>query len=354
LDSITQAALGAVIGEAFIGHKVGKKGALWGAVLATLPDLDVIFNPLLETTEQIVFHRGPSHSIFLLTLVAPLVGWTLHRRYSRGEQRSRREHQAHGEQQASLTAWIAMALLALLSQPFLDVLTSYGTHLFWPVDRTAYAFSAVSIIDPIYTFALLIPLGIALFSATGTRQRRLASSIGLALSSGYLVLTIGVKMHVRQVFVDSLERQSVSYERFEEMPAILNSVLWVGMADTGEAVEVGLYSLLDDDQVIEFQHIDKNRELLAPYVDDVRVKRLVRFSRGLYTVSPTDDGLLFEDLHIGRQDFWLDDDAPSIFRWELVVESNSPATVTEVRRLPERGDFGSGLVSRYFRRVLGE
>ncbi|WP_168210312.1 metal-dependent hydrolase [Persicimonas caeni] len=340
MDSITQAALGAVIGEAVVGHKAGKKGAIWGAVLATIPDLDVVVNPLLETTEQIAFHRGPSHSIFLLVIAGFGVGWLLDRRY--------------GDCDAGVSRrdWVTMALLAFLSQPFLDVLTSYGTYLFWPISRNPHAFSSVSIIDPIYTFTLLISLAVALFPKTHPAWRPWATRIGLALSTGYLGLTMIVKLHVGQVFTDELDRQSITYERFEEMPAILNSVLWVGMADSDDDVYVGLYSLLDDDREIDFQRIDKNKELLEPYRGDVRVERLVRFSRGLYTVSPTDDGLLYEDLHVGRQDFWLSDDAPTIFRWELVLDADGQ--IEEVRRMPERGDINGDTVDRYFDRVLGE
>ncbi len=41
MDSLTQATLGAAIGEALLGKKIGNKGAMIGAVIATIPDLDV-------------------------------------------------------------------------------------------------------------------------------------------------------------------------------------------------------------------------------------------------------------------------------------------------------------------------
>ena len=41
MDSITQAVLGAAIGEAVLGKKIGNKGAILGAAVATIPDLDV-------------------------------------------------------------------------------------------------------------------------------------------------------------------------------------------------------------------------------------------------------------------------------------------------------------------------
>ena len=40
MDSVTQFALRAAIGEAVLGRKVGKRAAITGGLVATLPDLD--------------------------------------------------------------------------------------------------------------------------------------------------------------------------------------------------------------------------------------------------------------------------------------------------------------------------
>ena len=45
MDSLTQLTFGAACGEAILGKKMGRKGLIWGAILGTLPDLDV-FIPL--------------------------------------------------------------------------------------------------------------------------------------------------------------------------------------------------------------------------------------------------------------------------------------------------------------------
>ena len=45
MDTITQMALGAAVGEAVLGRKMGGRAMLWGAALGTLPDLDIIINP---------------------------------------------------------------------------------------------------------------------------------------------------------------------------------------------------------------------------------------------------------------------------------------------------------------------
>ena len=48
MDSLTQLTFGAACGEAILGKKIGRKAPLWGAVLGTLPDLDVFMGKNLE------------------------------------------------------------------------------------------------------------------------------------------------------------------------------------------------------------------------------------------------------------------------------------------------------------------
>ena len=69
MDSITQATLGAAIGQALLGKKIGGKAAVLGAIVATIPDLDVVLLPLYDSLERISIHRGFSHSILFQSLI---------------------------------------------------------------------------------------------------------------------------------------------------------------------------------------------------------------------------------------------------------------------------------------------
>lgn len=165
MDSVTQAVLGAAVGQAVLGRQLGAKAALLGALGGTLPDLDVFFTD--ETSvDYFVTHRGVSHSLFFGPLLAlPLAG---------AGQRWR--------PQLGATRWWCFWMLVLLTHPLLDLFTNYGTQLFAPFSREPFAIPAVSIIDPVYTLSLLIGLVLALWG----RQRALWAA--LALSSAYLGL----------------------------------------------------------------------------------------------------------------------------------------------------------------------
>ena len=74
MDSLTHIVLGGVIGEAVLGKKIGKKAIFWGAFANTLPDFDVILNPLFHPIDALMFHRGITHSFLFCFLAAPLLG----------------------------------------------------------------------------------------------------------------------------------------------------------------------------------------------------------------------------------------------------------------------------------------
>jgi len=72
MDSVTQLALGAAVGEAVLGRKIGYRAALWDGLCGTIPDLDV-FIPLADAVRDFTYHRSFSHSLFVLALLTPLL-----------------------------------------------------------------------------------------------------------------------------------------------------------------------------------------------------------------------------------------------------------------------------------------
>src|SRR5690606_32982244 len=113
----TQIVLGAAIGEAVGGRKMGNKAALWGAFAGTIPDLDVVFNAFYTPIEASLMHRGFSHSLFFAFLFAPFIAWGCFELYKK-----RYEYRT----------WLFLFFFGIITHPLLDVFTSYGTGLLWP------------------------------------------------------------------------------------------------------------------------------------------------------------------------------------------------------------------------------
>ena len=79
MDSLSQLALGSAVSVAVVGRRTAVwKAALWGGVAGTLPDLDVLVD-FGDTVSHMALHRGQSHSLLDLTLLAPLMAWAVSR-----------------------------------------------------------------------------------------------------------------------------------------------------------------------------------------------------------------------------------------------------------------------------------
>lgn len=74
MDSITQALLGATVHASLLGRWQGRKALLYGAVLGTLPDLDVVID-YGDAVADMTYHRGFSHSLLVLSLLAVALAW---------------------------------------------------------------------------------------------------------------------------------------------------------------------------------------------------------------------------------------------------------------------------------------
>ena len=72
MDSLTHIALGACIGEAFFEKGFGKKAMIWGALAQSIPDIDFIASAWLTTSENLLAHRGFTHSILFALLIIPI------------------------------------------------------------------------------------------------------------------------------------------------------------------------------------------------------------------------------------------------------------------------------------------
>jgi inner membrane protein len=283
MDSVTQIALGAAIGGATLGRTVGRRAILWGALCGTLPDLDV-FVPFGDPVKEFTYHRSFSHSLFVLTLVAPLIAWLILKLHPSTADHRRR--------------WLLMVWLALVTHPLLDSFTVYGTQLFWPFSEYPVSGSTLFIIDPAYTLPLLAGVIAALALGTGARGRTLCAA-GLAVSSAYLVWSVGAKLHVEQVARDALQAQNIRHARVLSTPAAFNTLLWRLVVMDERGYYEGWYSLLDRGRTVTFTHYPSDTALLRGIEDTWAVQRLQWFTHGFYSVSRIADHVIISDLRMG-------------------------------------------------------
>ncbi|MEH6649807.1 MAG: metal-dependent hydrolase [Motiliproteus sp.] len=291
MDSISQLALGAAVGSAVLGRKAGYKAAMIGAIVATLPDLDV-FIPMGGPVANFTYHRSFSHSLLVLTAVTPVLAWIVRKLLQR----------AHPELAADRRGWLWLVFLALVTHPLLDAFTIYGTQLFWPLNAEPVGLGSIFIIDPLYTLPLLI--GVAAFVwLPNNRSRGLRfNAAGLLLSSAYLCWSAAAQQWVEQSARYSLADQTAGNSHFQQLlvqPAPFNTLLWRVLVMTEDGYREGFTSLLDQDKRVRFENYPSNNSLLDGIEQHWPVSRLQWFSKGFYSVTEQQQSVLISDLRMG-------------------------------------------------------
>lgn len=288
MDSLTQIVLGAACGEAVLGKKIGNKALLFGAIGGTIPDLDVIAGALFFNNEidAMLYHRGFMHSILFSVLAAFILGWLVHKLYNSGKRLGT----------TTLKDWILLFFWSLFTHPILDCFTPYGTQLFAPFSNYRVAFNNIAVADPAYTLPFLICVIVLLFYKRNTVARKKWLVYGFAISSLYMLFTIGNKLYVDSVFKKSLAESNIEYTRFSVQSSILNNILWYGIAETEDAYQVAYYSLFDtSNRFSEWQELKKTRAITTSDYKDL--KNLSWFSNGYFNVKATAEGeYLYDDL----------------------------------------------------------
>lgn len=332
MDSFTQIVLGAAVGEAVLGKKVGNKAILYGAIAGTIPDLDTLVGFFTDTVTAIEFHRGFTHSIIFAVVFAPIFGWLI----SKIERKSN----------ATWKNWSWLLFWGLITHPLLDAFTTWGTQLFWPL-KTALAFKSIFVIDPLYTLPLLICLVLAICQKKGSGKRLQFNRLGLIISSGYLLLSLVLKGIAFQQFEKSLQAQDINYLKMETRPSPMNTVLWKANVELENAFLIGDYSFFDE-QPIRFQRYPKNYQLLGSLADHSKVQRLIAISKGWYTISKKNDVLVFNDLRFGKLDP-REIDSPFVFSYELLETENG----LKVKELEKKPADAKELLTDLWERIWG-
>jgi inner membrane protein len=303
MDSLTHIVLGAAIGEAALGKKIGRKAMLWGAVADTIPDLDVFARPCFTDAQQLLVHRGFTHSFFFTLIMAPLLGWLFSKWFKKTE--------------LSWKSWAYLFFLGMFSHILLDSLTAYGTGWFEPFSSYRVSFNTIFVADPFYTLPFLICVVVALIAKNGSPKRVKWNTWGLIISNLYLLFTIINSRHVHDVMETSFSEQKLKADEFIVTPTALNNFLWMAYSQDSKGSWIGYYSVFDKNKNIPFHRVEKNDSLLKPFEGDPSVPLLKRFSKGHYTITKQDTAIYFNDIRFGQTAGWDNSDASFPFSYQL-------------------------------------
>lgn len=331
MDSLTQIILGAAVGEAVLGKKIGNKAMLYGAIAGTIPDLDVIASYFTDTVTALEIHRGFTHSVFFSVVFAPIFAFLVTR----------------FETYKNIKNWSWLFFWAFITHPILDAQTTWGTQLFWPLD-IRLAFKNVFVIDPLYTISFLVFLILAMLQKKGNKKRRFYNNIGLIISSSYLVITLILKGFAYQKFKEELAIQNITYKTINTKPTPLNTILWSANIETKNSFLIG-YSSFFDKNSIQFSEYQKNHHLLGDLKNHPKMQRMIAISKGWYTINKKNDRLYFNDLRFGSLS--IQPNATNfVFKYKIEIDKNGTPIFTEE---PKEKREGKKLLSELWQRIKG-
>ncbi|NJC05903.1 inner membrane protein [Sphingomonas kaistensis] len=201
MDNLTHSLAGALIGQ--MGLKRASRFALAGCILgANAPDIDVIA-PLFLPVDNIAFHRGPTHALFGLPVMAACTVallWLIDRI---------RPGKA-GDLPFRAGPLFLVTLLAVATHPFLDWLTTYAVAFFAPAGERWYSANAIFIIDWVYwiVLGLGIWLSVRRWRGGAGNPGRPAQVAGVILLL-YIAANVAWSAHAERTLAAALRQRGI-------------------------------------------------------------------------------------------------------------------------------------------------
>lgn len=227
MDTFTQIALGACIGQA-VGYKtLGKKALIFGGLGGLIPDLDVLYTPLFGDFGGWLYHRHITHALWFGPLLGSFMGYGLWRHY--------------GRQAGHLAIWISILVLSIFTHPLLDLFTIYGTQLLAPFSDKRFEISGVCIIDPIYTVTLLLAMGLRGVARLRYYAHHMATA-ALILTTAYLFYGWHLNTQAVTLAKSQLDEQHIPYTKVEAFTTIFQPFLRRVVATEAHQTRVGFIS----------------------------------------------------------------------------------------------------------------
>ena len=335
MDSITHTVLGACVGEALAGKKLGKHAMFWGALANNIPDVDVITSFWMSQADSLLAHRGFTHSILFALLFPFILAFILSR--------------WHKNKLMLFKDWWILIASGMFIHIFIDSLTSYGTGWFEPFSHHRVTMNVLFVADPFYTLSLLISF-VALLFIKGKKKSRIKwTNFGLWISTLYIGYAFINKAIIDSDFKKELSRQNVQYTNYFSTPAPLNNFLWYLVAKNDTGFFLGYHSMFDKTDEIDLNYRSKNENLLSGLETDNDLLKLKRFSKGYYSSEKVNDTLFLNDLRFGTTGGWTDPSADFVFRYCLEKDANNDLVI-------QRGRFksaGKDALTSLWKRICG-
>jgi inner membrane protein len=288
---------------------VGKKAMLWGILAQSIPDIDFIATAWLSTVDDLLAHRGFTHSILFALIISTLFALI-----------AEKLHRPHN---ISFARWLAFFNVLVLGHIFLDAFNNYGVGWFEPFSHYRVAFNVIYVADPFFSVVPAMAVAALLIMRKKNSRRKFWWVLGLACSGVYLCYCTVNKFYIEHQAKKIFAQEQIVYQRLLTTPAPLQNWLWFVAAATDSGYYTGYISVFDKGNKTAL-HFFPQQKYLA-------------------------DTIVFNDLRFGQIVGWHDAMAGFAFYYYLQPEANNKLVV-------QRGRFAkwnSASLHSFLRRIGG-
>jgi inner membrane protein len=281
MDPLSQAALGAGLSQSISSDRSKQLSALIiGAVAGMAPDLDVFIRSDIDPLLFLEYHRQFTHSLLFIPAGALLCTLFLYPWF---------------KSKLSFALIYLFAFAGYATHGLLDTCTSYGTQLFWPFSDQRFAWSLVSIIDPLFTLPVIILIVLAV-----VRKNSRYARFGFAYAVLYLALGIIQHQRAESAVYALAQQRGHQPVRVHVKPSFGNRHVWKMIYEYDDRYYVDAAKLLLDSEIIvgdSIQKLDVKRDFPLLDSDSQQAKDIERFrwfSDDYLAVSPQDSTLIMD------------------------------------------------------------
>jgi inner membrane protein len=282
MDLLTQGLLGASMAQSGARHEETRVAAGIGFFAGIIADADILIQSENDPLLNIEFHRHFTHSIFFVpfgALIAAALIWPFLRR------------------RLSFARIYLFAFLGYCLSGVLDVFTSYGTHLLWPLSDSRLALNIISVIDPVFTLILFVAVIYAL-----RKYSSAAARVGLLLASVYLSFGWMQLQRAESITQTLAAESGHTVERLLAKPTLGNLILWRSIYQSDDklyvnAIRISPFSdarVYTGDSIALFDLSRDMPDLPASSILAVDIARFSHFSDGLIALWPERPEILID------------------------------------------------------------
>lgn len=303
MDSVTHIVLGACIGEAIAGKRLGKRALFLGAFAQSFPDIDFIGAFWLSPADNVLAHRGITHSL----LFALAATWGL-ARFTQWYFRKRK---------LGSRIWILLFGINIFTHIFIDSFNAYGTGWFEPFNHHRVSFNSLFVADPLFSLWPFVACIALTYLRLNNSNRKRWWQGALIISGAYLIYVNINKLIVDKDVRATLKGRNLAYVDYFTTPSPFNSFLWFVSIKADDGFYTGYHSVFDTKSKVDLYYVPRNDSLLWSVKDQEEVKDLLRFSEGYYTVERWRDTTVFNVLRFGQVVGWYDPKEKFVFHYFL-------------------------------------